>query len=145
MSHFSNPNEHDVIQPIRAWAEYDDWSAYAELPEGWFVAVPKGVDGVWHNSRQSALSLTTAVLLGEERCGQFHFLRVYLSNGYELLCDRREQTSLHGVRYPLWFRWELRRPGYVWLDAPHGSWEADSMTDSQSVARALDGALSWFV
>ena len=129
------------VTPVRAWAEYDEWSGYMEFREQWlewtWAEIPKGASGELYSDKNEVNSVSEAVgAWGDERgFGPLRSLRVLLSNGHEIRLDREAAYGV--VMRP--------KPGW-WFLSEHGQNEFpfQAATDAEAVDRALVEATAWF-
>lgn len=129
-----------LVRPIRAWAEYDEWSVYLEDYDGEWVNVhiPKGNNdwsyerGVYDGIADFATNLQV-VRLG---FGSLRSLRVLYENGHELQLEQWHKDLNDSNVWP----WILRDRNH---DAQaDGQFTEDK--DSDAVERALIAAAAWF-
>jgi len=141
-------------RPVRAWAEYDEWSVYAEDDfDGekhspfWAFWTPKTGDYAHDDSR--AKSVLHVIELSSDDfmdCGPLRTLRVLLSTGHwvELVRKADSVTIPQGRKAvmldPGCMKFSLFASEGAWL---HGGWYMPEVTDADAVARAISEALAW--
>ena len=135
----------EEIRPVRAWAEYDEWSMFIEREKNSFrwqwvpFAIPKTGAGTYSFliARDSLVEVFSQPADGRPRFdfGPLRSLRVLLSNGCEIRLDRE---AAYGVVM-------LPKPGWCFL-SEHGQNEISfqAATDAEAVERALAEATAWF-
>ena len=126
----------EQVRPIRAWAEYENWSVFARLTDGsWdFVVTPTGADG--EAAAGTTMSFETAIR-GRYIEAPLRSLRVLFSTGHEVLLEQ----SPCGVEHEDW----------EWLATlmQGGAFRAErismpnSTSDADAVQRAIDAAVQW--
>ena len=132
-------------RPVRAWAEYDEWSTFSSAYEGnWdFVVTPKGATG--EAAAGATMSFETA-LKGRYIEAPLRTLRVLLSTGQwvELVRKADSVTISRGRKAvmldPGCMKFSLFAPDGTWL---HGGWYMPEVTDADAVARAIAEAVAW--
>lgn len=119
-------------RPVRAWAEYEEWSVFTSTCEGnWdFVVTPKGATG--EAAAGTTVSFETA-WKGRYIEAPLRSLRVLLSTGHEATLSR-------DTRQGGWWYMRLIRCGRPEFGR-NTAFEAD--TDVDAVARALAEAVAW--
>ena len=135
----------ETPRPVRAWAEYDEWSVFLNsmpMAGPWFVAVPKGakdhaiVDMLSEMGRDAIRWLTTPepVIFHP---GPLRSIRILLSTGHTIWLYGVISWRDHSKR--LCWRWYLRegRAELVRGDIPTDT------TDTDAVSRALAEAVAW--
>lgn len=125
----------EQVQPVRAWAEYDEWSVFADRvgPEWDIWVSPRNEHGVlWHRAGMSGL---LAALPGADTCGPLRSLRVLFSTGHEMELERA------------WYE-DGRDPSDDWrLSVTDGAEWADKsfvdmgLSDADAVQRAIDATV----
>jgi len=139
------------VTPVRAWAEYDEWSVFFDAEHElvglqWF---PKGAVGEassnWHGvmgGLTDALSRFTGHLIRDS--GPLRSLRVLFSNGTVLILELDRSNFLNG-----WlFRdiveadtWDGGRAHDRWLTTV--LMDRTGLTDGEAVDRAIEQAVKW--
>src|SRR5215218_3944951 len=134
-----------IVRPIRAWAwaDYDEWSVYAEKP--WFqdawhrVDVPKGGGHGLRILTAEDIELELLEIPGlvealkiemTEPYGPLRSLRVQYENGYELQLERTTRVLSE---------WSVQSEGVA---VAEGDFLEDK--DSEAVERSLIAAAAWF-
>ncbi len=139
--------------PVRAWAEYEEWSVFILLGRNMGYQrwqIPKGADEKPHAIDRVDGYLSDALEL--VNCGPLRSIRVLLSTGHEV------HIHPHGQAQPYWVDRTKPRPNgdywccSIWGEAPTG-WEQRphmksletffAATDSEAVERALAAAIAW--
>lgn len=127
----------EPVVPIRAWAEYSEWSVfidrYTGVDDRWYFdcyLIPKGREGACtgHGGFRGLVDFFTDL---PKPLGSLQSLRVLLSNGHEL---RLEWT-------PYEWRWYI----HAFRDdseIPYGLFRDDN--DAEAVQRALTAAAAYF-
>jgi hypothetical protein len=134
------------VRPVRAWAEYDEWSVYwqhlAKIESAWFI--PSGADGLAYNLGHIPLE---TMIEGQQLHGySLRSLRVLLSTGHEVGLDRYADsvTIPQGNRAVMLdagcMKFSLFASDGHWL---HGGWYMPEVADADAVARALSEAIAW--
>lgn len=127
----------DSTMPVRAWAEYDEWSVFLCGDTGpfWLTATPKGATGNvvstgWHSSWRCVVDALT----DWSHPGPLRSLRILLSTGHTVRLELGYST--HGPRPAHWMT--LGRFPVIELET---SFTEES--DIQAVTRALAEAVAW--
>lgn len=131
------------VMPVRAWAEYPEWSVYIEQwwTEDWYrVDIPKGANHglriLTQDDTRELLpipSLVAALAIEmSSPYGPLQSLRVLLSNGETLTLGRANDW---------WWYWTLSDPPQIGGYAD-GGFEDDN--DAEAVQRALTAAAAYF-
>jgi hypothetical protein len=122
-----------IVKPVRAWAEYDEWTWMADAATDKVYSIPTSGDGGPFVSQY--ISVVQAAAEGD-MFRPLRSLRVLYENGYELKLVAWDNTA-----DPENFRWEVTKPGALY-EAAGGALHEDK--DSEAVERAMTAAASWF-
>jgi hypothetical protein len=130
-----------IVRPIRAWAEYDEWSVYLQQwdAEYWDVVFTPNGDDDWAYSRKEFSGIADFVQgsAGADmtvHVGPLRSLRVLYENGYEMELDADDGP------FPGEWEWLVLGPGETYQAS--GSFKEDK--DSEAVERAMIAASAWF-
>jgi hypothetical protein len=134
-----------IVRPIRAWAEYDEWSVFMDhytgiaSDERWFYdahLVPKGANGACtgHGGFRGI-----ADFFGDEPkpLGPLRSLRVLYENGATLILRQWPAYSNGPWKWDLWDHGGAHRRMLATGDFPEDK-------DSEAVERAMVAAAAWF-
>ena len=149
----------DQYEPVRCWAEYDEWSVFYEDRDHiqgaqWW---PKGANGeassIFHGVTGGLVdALTRVTEWYAPKSGPLRSLRVLLRSGHEV------EIFPHPQAQPYWTdRTKPRENGVYWCANVFGEdpgmgitrpwlWSAatfESATDAEAVSRALSEARRW--
>ena len=134
-----------IVRPVRAWADYDQWSVYLEgfegqVVHGWEnVVIPKG-NRDWIHERgvySGIADFAEGFGAGIVKPGPLRSLRVLYENDCELKVQRRFGGTFWGWSMELSDEFnEIKAP---W---PGGFFAEDK--DSEAVERAMIAAAAWF-
>jgi hypothetical protein len=124
-----------LVRPIRAWAEYDEWTWMADAATDKVYSIPTSGDGGPFVSQY--ISVVQAAAEGD-MFRPLRSLRVLYENGWWLQLD----PIRGGITTTLsdWF-WCLHQ-GKDDPEIPHGRFTEDK--DSEAVERAMIAASAWF-
>lgn len=130
-------------QPIRAWAEYDEWSPYIYptiFGEWSSVCIPKTGQESHVVAHGFARTIPDWIRVQGSELGQLRSLRVLFSTGHEMeLIGWDEHIEPGGARYGWDHVWQLSVG-----DTCIADWVDDgSEGDQQLVQRTIDAAVQW--
>jgi hypothetical protein len=133
-----------LVRPIRAWAEYDEWTWMADAATDKVYSIPTSGDGGPFVSQY--ISVAQAAAEGD-MFRPLRSLRVLYENGYELKANRREALPPRPGYINVTWYWYLFPPeivdGYrVVGQVADGLFPEDK--DSEAVERAMIAASAWF-
>jgi hypothetical protein len=129
-----------IVRPVRAWADYDEWSLFARDPmehsgQYWkFYCIPNGAKGEPYVSTKPGV---TAILkfMEDQRIGALRSLRVLYENGYELKLEC--YANINGLDI-------TKRHWHWYLKGVDCAGEFAEDKDSEAVERAMIAASAWF-
>jgi hypothetical protein len=122
-----------LVRPIRAWAEYDEWTWMADAATDKVYSIPTSGDGGPFVSQY--ISVVQAAAEGD-MFRPLRSLRVLYENGYELFLN----PGIPGFEEANRFWWHLYRGKSDRVAA--GDLIEDK--DSEAVERAMIAASAWF-
>jgi hypothetical protein len=120
-----------LVRPIRAWAEYDEWTWMADAATDKVYSIPTSGDGGPFVSQY--ISVAQAAAEGD-MFRPLRSLRVLYENGYEMELDADDGP------FPGEWEWLVLGPGQTYQAS--GSFKEDK--DSEAVERAMIAASAWF-
>ena len=123
-----------IVRPVRAWADYDEWSVYLEFEDGKLgfrrYVIPKGGAGRLTESFDVFPGVAAALKGDGPKSGSLRSVRVLYENGAELILG----TGYAGR-------------GWGWIvqyGDRHASGDFTEDKDSEAVERAMIAAAAWF-
>ena len=130
----------DQYEPVRAWAEWDEWTGYwqsvAALESAWFI--PKTGNGMAYNLGDMSLA---SMIEGQALGGySLRSLRVLLRSGHEVNLEPMPNGG-----HPLWGAGlDLSNTSSDLHPTEYPNWYFDDVvTDDEAVSRALSEARRW--
>jgi hypothetical protein len=120
-----------IVKPVRAWAEYDEWTWMADAATDKVYSIPTSGDGGPFVSQY--ISVVQAAAEGD-MFRPLRSLRVLYENGYEMELDADDGP------FPGEWEWLVLGPGQTYQAS--GSFKEDKDTDA--VERAMIAASAWF-
>lgn len=133
-----------MVRPIRAWAEYDEWSVFLQEfdAEYWDVVFTPRAEDDWEYSREEFVGIVDFMRGSTDEAmkmqvGPLRSLRVLYENGYELKLEPSGLASGHLHEW-FWYLHQFKDDPEI----PHGRFTEDK--DSEAVERAMIAAAAFF-
>ena len=120
-----------IVKPVRAWAEYDEWTWMADAATDKVYSIPTSGDGGPFVSQY--ISVVQAAAEGD-MFRPLRSLRVLYENEYEMELDADDGP------FPGEWEWLVLGPGQTYQAS--GSFKEDK--DSEAVERSMIAAAAWF-
>lgn len=148
MTKIPSPDTAEDVKPVRAWAEWDEWTGYLPWDQDGALVIPKGGAGDAYEIRHCLTPQELVLWISElGGFGPLRSIRVLLSNGAWVLIETSDRKDGQRGALIYLFKDERQIQRYTengGLENWEESWYEGYPTDAEAVDRALAEATAWF-